>query len=227
MLINFRNAMMAGKRTPTAKDYVQSGLVAMWDGIENAGRGTHVASAQSWANLIPDGVAATTTNTVSFGNAWIEPFNAANILQLSAALEGTKQIEIVATIPQTDSGFAYFFNNGNTVKKRYFYLVRGRVVLFDVQSTSANSFNVSETAPVSISINYDDFSVLQNGQAVTGFLTYNDYFTSNNSLNIGGRRITSNPYPGKIYSIRAYNRALTADEIAANYAIDKARFNLP
>lgn len=30
--------------TYTASDYVQEGLVAMWDGIENAGLGEHVAS---------------------------------------------------------------------------------------------------------------------------------------------------------------------------------------
>ena len=29
------------------------------------------------------------------------------------------------------------------------------------------------------------------------------------------------------YSLRVYSRALTADEIAHNYAIDKERFNLP
>ena len=36
MLINLRNGMMAGGK-PTARDYVQDGLIAMWDGIENVG----------------------------------------------------------------------------------------------------------------------------------------------------------------------------------------------
>jgi hypothetical protein len=31
----------------------------------------------------------------------------------------------------------------------------------------------------------------------------------------------------RIYCTRIYSRALTSAEIAANYAIDKARFNLP
>ena len=53
--------MMLGARTgawaksgggvPTAKDYVQDGLVAMWDGIENAGWGVHDLSATTWVNL--------------------------------------------------------------------------------------------------------------------------------------------------------------------------------
>ena len=34
-------------------------------------------------------------------------------------------------------------------------------------------------------------------------------------------------FSGKFHCCRIYNRALTAAEIAANYAVDKARFNLP
>ena len=31
----------------------------------------------------------------------------------------------------------------------------------------------------------------------------------------------------KMYNLRLYSRALTADEIASNYAVDKARFGIP
>ena len=38
---------------PTAKDYVQDGLIAMWDGIENAGWGQHNSSERSiWVDLV-------------------------------------------------------------------------------------------------------------------------------------------------------------------------------
>ena len=36
----------------TARDYVQNGLIAMWDGIENAGWGIHVDSLSQWNDLI-------------------------------------------------------------------------------------------------------------------------------------------------------------------------------
>jgi hypothetical protein len=65
MLINLRNALMAGKRKPTAKDYVQSGLVAMWDGIENAGYGIHNASATTWKNLASNSFDATIISLTS------------------------------------------------------------------------------------------------------------------------------------------------------------------
>lgn len=37
--------------TPTAANYVSSNLIAMWDGIENAGFGVHDGSAATWKNL--------------------------------------------------------------------------------------------------------------------------------------------------------------------------------
>lgn len=36
-----------------------------------------------------------------------------------------------------------------------------------------------------------------------------------------------NAFRGLIKSLRFYNRAISSAEIVANYAIDKARFNLP
>lgn len=39
----------------TAKSYVQNGLLAMWDGIENAGFGVHDPDATYWVDLVrPD-----------------------------------------------------------------------------------------------------------------------------------------------------------------------------
>jgi hypothetical protein len=35
------------------------------------------------------------------------------------------------------------------------------------------------------------------------------------------------PFVGEVCALRLYSRALTADEIAHNYAVDKERFNLP
>ena len=47
------NLLMSGQDTmPTAADYVQNGLIAMWDGIENAGYGLHDSEATVWKNLV-------------------------------------------------------------------------------------------------------------------------------------------------------------------------------
>ena len=54
MMLAARGAFLAARRNrkPTARSYVQDGLVAQWDGIENAGWGTHNASATSWNDLV-------------------------------------------------------------------------------------------------------------------------------------------------------------------------------
>lgn len=38
----------------TAADYIQDGLIVMWDGIENAGWGVHDNNATVWKNLLGD-----------------------------------------------------------------------------------------------------------------------------------------------------------------------------
>ena len=43
------------KTMPTARDYVQDGLIAMWDGIENAGWGVHDPNATTWKDLTGNG----------------------------------------------------------------------------------------------------------------------------------------------------------------------------
>ena len=40
---------------PTAKNYIKDGLVAMWDGIENAGFGQHSSDTSIWKNLGSNG----------------------------------------------------------------------------------------------------------------------------------------------------------------------------
>lgn len=43
------------KTMPTARDYVQDGLIAMFDGVENAGLGTNDANATVWVDLSGNG----------------------------------------------------------------------------------------------------------------------------------------------------------------------------
>ena len=49
----------------------------------------------------------------------------------------------------------------------------------------------------------------------------------NNKIYIGRFLTNKNGFRGKVFNVRIYSRALTAEEIAHNYAIDKARFGIP
>ena len=75
----------------------------------------------------------------------------------------------------------------------------GRLYAKDyLNGTLVNDFNFAATSPIA----QDGFQVGRVGAA--SYTTFQD-----------------------IYRAAVYSRALTADEIAANYAIDKARFGLP
>lgn len=91
---------------------------------------------------------------------------------------------------------------------------------------SANSYGcingTTATLTISHPVGYSSRSVYANG-AVQSFTktSYTSNATANTSINIGGQFWTTGE---KIHCVRVYSRALTAAEIAANYAIDKARF---
>lgn len=60
-LINLWGGTKSGR---TARDYVQDGLVAMWDGIENAGWGVHDDTATVWMDLV-GGISPTINGTIA------------------------------------------------------------------------------------------------------------------------------------------------------------------
>jgi hypothetical protein len=86
----------------------------------------------------------------------------------------------------------------------------------------------------SASYDYSSKTAYENGLVVAGESSQNGYATysfgnRNRVPSIGGfapNSASNNVFVGHIYNIRYYNRALTAAEIAANYAVDAARFNL-
>ena len=69
MMLGARTAAWAniGGGVPTVKDYVQDGLVAMWDGIENAGLGVHDPNATTWKDLSGNGHDLLLSGTASVG----------------------------------------------------------------------------------------------------------------------------------------------------------------
>ena len=54
MLVAARTAAWAKAvgGVPTARDYVQDGLICMWDGVENVGYGAHDGAATGWVDIV-------------------------------------------------------------------------------------------------------------------------------------------------------------------------------
>lgn len=261
MLINMRNAMLSGgKRTPTAKDYVQNGLVAMWDGIENAGWGTHDANAMTWKDLIGgfDAVKVgsptwsdNSGNTNGANNTFLATIPTQSTF-INAAKSGFVAIEICLSTSATwGSRCPFSIEDSNGSSSVY------RLVQIFMQASKQYlpaPYNINGTRFIGAGPVFDDpsgtisCSFGPDGERVYATPSRNGTIGTEGSQRIGQvqtfnpgtldqigvnnwyvriGRTHNNSMSSAFHSIRLYSRALTADEIARNYNIDKARFHLP
>ena len=216
----------------TARDYVQDGLVALVDGIDNAGWGKHTDELK-YVNLVT-GEQFTLPNN---GNAvWgenclkiLESGNQASGLQtgffFSARTLGitseAKEYTIECALRAYDTNFPLASFDG--AFGRYLGTPSSGAFQGSVSSAylpDSNYFQWSVNGD--IREKYNSNVVQENFE---GFFWNNrEVYGSSGSFRFG----YSYNFVCKsdIHCARIYNRALTAEEIAYNYAIDKARFNL-
>ena len=225
--------MMLGARTgawaksgggvPTAKDYVQDGLVAMFDGIENAGFGTNDANATVWVDLSGNGNDLDVDLTQS---SWEDRF--LNVTGTTCTRdEEITNITTLEVLFRDTRGSSYPNNNGPffVLGERkgpcclwYGHIAGGAVKPMNISSNQAKSKNTL----ASRSYTYNPLTYYVNGGRI------DIYFPPTTLADAVGCKATAvGGNSIEIYHVRAYSRALTADEIARNYAIDKERFNLP
>lgn len=238
-----------GKRGPTARDYVQSGLVAVWDGIENAGWGVHDPNATFWVNLanenfplfrrsgFDDIVLQWTPDSLSL------PAVSGPVLDTAAGVTGqaetaTRTVEMVAacnyntdTSPQWTLQQPFRLNGGLfPIIRNYFWTMSARwgqqyTVVPVTSGTTANSWTPASMS-VTGSASLGGKTIVVNGESQT----QNLQFPSERSISYTADTCAvarSANADVKLFCIRVYNRALTAVEVAWNYSIDKVRFNLP
>ena len=225
----------------TARDYVQNGLIAMWDGIENAGWGVHDPNATVWKDLSGKGNDFTIEHGVFTSDALDSEVNSMNDNVQACAVESAEiqtalrnnilTVEIVSQTLAMNNRRGLF---GLTSKTSFI--------------TSAGMYYVSISGfpgwicwRGSYRLNVQNFST----KRTTSFVfsgTTSEFYTdglykakntsgtgSNSVGSFGLNTVGTNGGKGRIIynSVRLYSRAITAEEIAANYAVDTARFNLP
>lgn len=239
MLIAGRNAMLVESGF-TARDYVQDGLVAMWDGIENAGWGIHNPSLGGCVNLVSPNSFDTPYTDLVIGPDYAEVADYNRYINLTNA-EGSISWQIAQAWTSTDGGATVEIilnNSGGSA------VTRGLVA---AGGGGAGSIALGAAALCGIGWkNYRtryDFSPGTWNHQVIVVSRYGYAFRINGNLVDTQSNPSYSPaeqytkyisFPGgstvngfQFKSWRFYSRAITADEIAANYAIDKARFNLP
>ena len=226
-----------GAHTPTAKDYVQDGLIAMWDGIENAGWGVHDPNATVWKDLSGNGYDFNLTQHATIlddsvegdGQGVIGDFNY-DIVKTPLTIEvcafdylkKNTTLEIIGT----KFGWGCYYGSMNSA--------RTNSVIFFIGNRSPDYTKFD--GQCFCAINSEDFGSLVyiNGAKamdVKDYIGGKSYIAKSGITTIGGvKNLASSGYgrflTGRILYLRLYEREFTIDEIAANYAVDKARFNL-
>ena len=230
MLINLRNALMAGKRWKNP--YVTDGLVAMWDGEWNAGGGIHDPNATTWGDISENGhdiaLTAGSFGAKSFicdGRAGFGDTITSDILTIEFVGKTTLNSS------QLCAGLKLNPSNTNLYRRFIGFFSSGTALQFGQAgpriSTELNTLLYG--AEVFTSATDVIGTLYKNGLQTTSIGSGSGFTTGGEPrICIGGvANGPAYPFKGEINRISIYSRALSASEIAANYAIDKARFGLP
>lgn len=229
-----------------AHSYVQRGLTAQYDGIDNAGTGSHDSSATTWKNLAGDSsLDGVITNTVAWNgvNGWTNNQNGKPVTVLPglAATTGTALFTLqFACTPSRDTERECFFSQYNApgavavehnkggvttgALRLYRNSGNGNDLAFDYMSTAL--LKAGQFASASVNVASLRQSVYLNGNlASTGTSSFGTPATSATSV-IGGDPSRDNmAFRGTYNALRLYDRVLTAEETAVNAAVDAIRFN--
>ena len=230
---------------PTAKDYIQDGLIAMWDGIENAGWGVHDENATEWYdlvngthNIIPNASAVYSWGENYFhfggkGRAYVS-----NYIDIYKSLTNG-EITIQCVIKDI-SDWTYIETGANAASPIFGGTYR-TFSIFKKYSSNTKTIEcyLAHSMQTATPLEYDKnflYTATLFGNVQTSWIneirkgTYT-HSRSPSSENIGfGLPIAGwggTPWLEDIYAIRIYSKALTEKEIAYNFKIDKVRFNLP
>lgn len=213
--------------TPAKAALASSGLVLNLDAsVPGSFNGT------SWLDQSGNSRNATAMNSPTFDatdgsftlNGTNQYFNLGNILNMTSAFS----VE-VTFLPNSISGVQGLVTRQNSnVGGNYFVGMENAKAFYYVES---NPWGIRSASDLSVGTKYTATMVYDSQKAITPYLngaqngvktTFGgDLFTNNVNLQIGALLNSSNPsnfFAGKIYSVRIYNRALTAAEVAENYA---------
>ena len=216
--------------------YVTDGLVAMWDAEWNAGWGKHDSS----GGLIE---LVSKTPTYIRRGSYVVDFDCLRcdavviaspaIPAIVAMAGGDLTIEGCCTRTArgivlggnrpffADNTGGFYWSNGG------YYMVHGGLADAAFSSKWASGFHTEERRTRTLSASMEVVQWWLNGIADTSAPRTKDLITTTNPFAVFGWDFDYNfPESGMFCCLRIYNRALSAEEIAWNFAVDQARFGL-
>ncbi|MCQ2388927.1 MAG: hypothetical protein MJ138_04375, partial [Kiritimatiellae bacterium] len=216
----------------SAASYVQDGLLALWDGVENSGPGRHADDAGEWVDHVSGhafGLVGTTVgndrltfagNTSSYG--WLSPEATAATFDvperptveiayrhLGGAANG------IALMSSSKSGIAMGTYSSGTA----LILSANRNGITPNFSGGADAHTVA-----TLYDGYKAASAWADGALLTSFATQNSWSYANAATYVGKRDHANNPFCGDVMALRLYGRPLAEAEIVHNDFVDAFRF---
>ena len=241
MMEAVRNGAWA-KADGWANPYVTDGLASMFDSVWNVGGGLTDRTSDRWFDVVSPAYIEF-ENFKNHDDAKIEwTDNAVEITHMNGVGHG--MIPVLGAFYNIGSATIEFVarNNGDNKNRNYIFgsWSNGDYAIFTIRVGSNNAeSNEAASPPRVLESELASFSFVCDGSD-TLFYRNGEYkgVRSNNTfvqmdildeyVAIGNRYLFEDfTFLGAISSIRIYSKPLSAEEIASNYAIDKARFNLP
>ena len=228
----------------TAHSYVQKGLKASYDGIDNAGTGTHDATVRTWKDITGNGYDGTLASTVSWeSNCWVTTASDRqvklpnNFSYITATRTFTVDCAISPSRGEKNNAARetifgqYDGNNKGTFNIEHnhgshqagclrIYLNLGQIDKFGTGAVLAdqNATVTMTVAPSNQVLYIDGTSDIVSTTSLTALYSSKDTY-------IGGEPSRANMgFQGRYYGCRVYDRDLTAAEVGVNHAVDAIRF---
>ena len=214
--------------------YVQDGLIACWDGIENFGRGIHNGNTNVWKDVVAGREFALTNVTVK-GDRMTFAGEATSYGELNStdteATFGRAQNGTLEIVYASDTGTGNQFMLQSTESSGNLLCIWNgdKLLSSNGQAHQSPGFSyTSGTKTNDVSVRYSaakPIAAFANGVSLTK--TTSAYWgAGNDKTTIGTRsnKAANSHFKGSIYCIRLYSRQLTDVEIAANHDVDDMRF---
>ena len=218
----------AGGVVPTARDYVQDGLWLQFDTIEHNGFGRYDYDLTYWKDNISGIVLNQVNGKFRFAGNALEWTSLDRLISVESEDARINFSSIVQTLEVV------------TTKANPVFTLRG-INGFDNWVSSRIGANSDGAVPLeandpgggltylAMTADGEKMRIYINGVNVaTGGVIKNSYAKLTNPILIfNGSVSSSGVSSGKVCAIRHSTSCFTPEQIAHNYAIDKARFNLP
>lgn len=226
-LLTQRRAMMMAQGTEP--QYVTDGLIHWLDGINKG------ASDGSWVDLIGGHIYTNYGSVTPISNGFY--FDGVddrfyNNTFTTVTKPTTNTIEVVLSGAQLEDVAsclfaAYAANGSSNVKRLYVAMVRDTSLISLATTSNYPLYPFSSASNVKSIVSCPDGRCYVNGVlGESPSSLYCGYNGTGNRIGAGYWNTNRHFYKGNIHAIRIYDRSLTAEELAHNYALDLQRFNL-